>query len=247
MNGLLNQVVFDAKRKYLRNKAFVFFNLLMPVGFYLLFTKVVGHGMPSGFAKQYAASMITYSILITQIFTLARSLVEDRENKFQRFYSLVPAKITNYFISISIVVSAMTITSAILVQLIAIMVNKVDISSSAFVSTCIVALIGQLPLLIFGFIIGSIVRGKNIDVVSNLLLFPLAIVSGLWMPLNTFPTLAQKIGQHLPTYALGQLINNAMTQTKFAESNIVNLIIWTVILMVVLSVITLKRRTIKIE
>ncbi|MCT0163846.1 ABC transporter permease, partial [Lactiplantibacillus pentosus] len=50
MNVLIAQLSFDYRRLILRNVAFQFFALMMPAGFYLLFTKA----MTGGTAAQMA-------------------------------------------------------------------------------------------------------------------------------------------------------------------------------------------------
>lgn len=241
MTGLMNQVKFDFKRKYLRNKPFIFFNLLMPIGFYLLFTKVMNTGMPTGFAKQYAVSMIVYSVVITEIFSLARLIVEDRENKFQQFSALVPARSVNYFISIGLIVTLMNLTTTIIIQIIAIAINHAHISVMQFLITCGLVVVGQIPLAIFGSLLGTIVQGKNIDVVGNLLAFPLAIISGLWWPLQLLPHVAQIIGQYLPTYALAQMMQAGITGQPLSVDYILNICAWSIGLMLLLIIIKKRK------
>ncbi|MFT8502213.1 MAG: ABC transporter permease, partial [Lacticaseibacillus paracasei] len=56
MKTLLAQLAFDGKRLVVRNSSFIFFSLLMPAGFYLLYTKM----MISGSATEIKYFNISY-------------------------------------------------------------------------------------------------------------------------------------------------------------------------------------------
>ena len=49
---MIKQVKFNFKRIILRNPSFLFFDILLPVMFYLLFTKVMSSNDP-GFERDY--------------------------------------------------------------------------------------------------------------------------------------------------------------------------------------------------
>lgn len=71
MKTLGYQISFNTKRIFLRNFTYSFFTILMPIGFYVLFTKVLVSGTAAQelvFAKQYLGSMIVYSVLINAMF-----------------------------------------------------------------------------------------------------------------------------------------------------------------------------------
>ena len=44
MKTFLAQLAFDGKRLVVRNVSFIFFSIIMPTGFYLLFTKIMASG-----------------------------------------------------------------------------------------------------------------------------------------------------------------------------------------------------------
>ena len=57
---MIKQVKFNFKRIILRNPSFLFFDILIPVMFYLLFTKVMSSNDPS-FERDYLVSMMIYA------------------------------------------------------------------------------------------------------------------------------------------------------------------------------------------
>lgn len=78
MKTVMTQTKMDFKRAYLRNPRFAFFSLLMPIGFYLLFTKVMNQGLVSNvsiYSTWLAAT--TYSLILSNAFTLSTLLYND--------------------------------------------------------------------------------------------------------------------------------------------------------------------------
>lgn len=69
------QSKFNFKRIILRNPNFLFFDILIPVLFYLLFTKILSDDM--GFKRDYLVSMMIYANLLGSVLTVANTLVND--------------------------------------------------------------------------------------------------------------------------------------------------------------------------
>ena len=93
MKTLLAQLAFDGKRLVVRNSSFIFFSLLMPAGFYLLYTKMMISGSATEikyFNISYMDQMIVYSILINAFFSIASILKRDRDKGFTTFLRLSP-------------------------------------------------------------------------------------------------------------------------------------------------------------
>lgn len=67
MKTFLAQLAFDGKRLVVRNVSFIFFSIIMPTGFYLLFTKIMASGSAAEikqFNLTYMGQMIVYLSLI---------------------------------------------------------------------------------------------------------------------------------------------------------------------------------------
>ncbi|MDI4584234.1 hypothetical protein FCS82_04000 [Oenococcus sp. UCMA 14587] len=74
-------IFIDFKRTLLRNFGGVFFSLIMPIGFYLLFTKVMNQSVSGkyliSFQKNYMVSMTIYSMVISMLFSFPSLLAND--------------------------------------------------------------------------------------------------------------------------------------------------------------------------
>lgn len=61
-------------------------------------------------------------------------------------------------------------------------------------------LFGSLPIIALATIVGLLKSVSTASAVNNMILMPLAILSGLWWPIENFPKLLQHFAQWLPTY-----------------------------------------------
>ena len=65
--------------------------------------------------------------------------------------------------------------------------------------------IGASLFLTFGLVIAQFNDIQKASSVANLLNIAMAIVGGLWFPVNTFPNWLQVISKKMPTYHLKQI------------------------------------------
>lgn len=68
-----------------------------------------------------------------------------------------------------------------------------------------VLLLGTMPFCAIGLWIGTLVKGEAAVAVVNLVYLPMALMSGLWLPLFVFPAVIQKLAVLWPAWHLGQM------------------------------------------
>lgn len=232
MKTLLAQIAFDGKRLVLRNSSFIFFSLLMPAGFYLLYTKMMISGSAAAvkqFNVSYMDQMIVYSILIEAFFSIASILKRDRDKGFTTFLRLSPHGTLPYYVSITFWMLMMSLLSVVVLGGIAVSVNGVSLDVSQWLELLGVILIGQVPILMIGIALSYIHREEMLSLASNLLTFPMAIISGLWWPINMLPTWLQTIGKQMPTYFVNNLLNQLTSRATVDLTNLAGIAVWLVL------------------
>ncbi|MCP0886577.1 ABC transporter permease [Ligilactobacillus sp. WILCCON 0076] len=232
MKIFLGQLKFDINRIFIRNFSFLFFSLLMPAGFYLLFTKVMITGTGTEVQKfqlTYMGSMIIYSGIISAIFGIASLLKTDRDKGFLCFLQLTPHKTKYYYFSIYMLIILLNLVASIVLQMIAVVFNGVKINFTQVLQCMLIVVIGQLPMVLLGTCLSYLKKQETLNVVSNVIVFPLAIVSGLWWPLSVMPTWLQKIGQVMPTFFANDLLSEVLLGEKLKLTNFIGMIIWIVL------------------
>lgn len=150
MKKFFFQVSINFKRIIFRNLRFLVFSVLMPIGFYLLFTQVMTQGMSTVVLQtwniDYLISMIIYSTLISSIFTVSNTLLDDHLRKFDLFIALSPISKTQYYLSMLVVFLSLNFLAAISLVVVAITVNHIVINLTFLLILCLIAPLLSLPL-----------------------------------------------------------------------------------------------------
>ncbi len=230
MKTLLNQLRFDSKRLIVRSLSFFFFSILMPAGFYVLFTKVMmvagSSAQQQQFAKTYMGSMIVYSILISAIFGIASILKRDRDQGLLVFLSLAPKGTLPYYVSVFICILGINLGAVVVLGVLAVLLNHVSLSANQWFNIIGLVILCQIPLLLIGTAMSFIKRQETLSVVSNLVTFPMAVVSGLWWPINMLPNWLQTIGKLTPTYFANNTLSQVLTNGKVDLMNVGGVLAW---------------------
>jgi len=72
--------------------------------------------------------------------------------------------------------------------------------------------LGVMPFCALGLLIGSLVSGSGAPAVVNLVYMPMALLSGLWLPLRMLPAVVEQIAPLWPAWHLGQLALKVVSQ-----------------------------------
>lgn len=208
MNPFVVQTKTDLNRSLIRSKPFIFFSLGMPVGFYLLFTKVFNMGVPQEymavFYKDSMIQMATYSVMISSLFSFSMTLIEDRKQGVKQFLRLSPMPESIYYASKILTQFLINSLLLIVIFLVGHFVNGVQMNFITWLTSGLWILYGCLPIVALATIVSLVKDPNTASVLNNIILMPLAIVSGLWWPIDMFPEVVQKIATGLPTFYAAQ-------------------------------------------
>lgn len=235
MNSFIYQMHLNFKRLVWRNLKFFFFNLLLPLAFYLLFTKVMTVEMPKEalivWKEDYLISMIIYSMLLSAVISVSNTFHDDNKQHFTLFVELSPVSKIRYYVSTLLVFITMSSLSTLGLSVAGIIVNQVSFSFSAWLFLIILLPIIASPLMLIGIMISFSGSSNVINLLSNLIVFPMAIFSGLWFPLEILPKWIQKIGSYLLPYHLAELSKNIChSSLTLNKMNVLYIILWTSLL-----------------
>ncbi|MCY7752006.1 ABC transporter permease [Bacillus haynesii] len=204
MNVFQVQCRMEIKRM-LRNRYFVFWSLAMPIAFYYIFTNVVNTNAPDPAAwnAHYLMSMTTFSVMGSSIMTLGIRMVQERTQGWSTFIRVTPLPDHIYFIAQMAGQSVIHILSITVIFLAGALINGVSLSPLEWFLCGLWALLGSLPFLAIGTLIGMMKKVDTAAGISNVLYMGLAVCGGMWMPLEIMPKMMQNIGFWLPSYHYG--------------------------------------------
>ncbi len=190
--------------RMLRNPYFIFWSLFMPIVFYIIFTKVVNTGMPDQalWDAHFLMSVATFSVMGSAIMTLGIRLVQERAEGWTTFMRVTPLSSLQYFIAKMIGQSMVHGFSIVFIFIAGVLLNGVALSAFEWIMSGCWILLGSLPFLGIGVLVGNMKRVDTASGVSNILYILLAITGGMWMPMEV-PKMIQTIGAWLPAYNYG--------------------------------------------
>ena len=187
MTNFLYQLEINFKRIILRNPAFFMFDLAMPLTFYLVFSKALSqYSITMQWKVDYLVSMAIYGILLGSIMTVAHTLSSDIDRKFTLFIDLSPFPKLMYYIEMIIIFEVLNLLCLVGIGLAGILVNNLTLPTKVWILLLILIPIMSLPLVLLGILISSFKDSNVINALANILVFPMAICSGLWWPLSVF-------------------------------------------------------------
>jgi ABC-2 type transport system permease protein len=193
--------------KLWRTPAFALPTILFPVLFYFLFGVVLAAKFQiSGIAaKALIANFGTMAVMATSLFGFGVRIAVERGQGWLEMKRVSPAPILTYF-GAKLVASLTFATGTIIVLLI--LGNSFGNSQMTWgqnAAMSVALLFGCVPFSALGLAIGSFVEGSAAPAVLNIIMWPLAFLSGLWIPLFLLPGTLQRIAPFLPPFQLAQL------------------------------------------
>ncbi|TDD51736.1 ABC transporter permease [Saccharopolyspora elongata] len=199
--------VADELRAIFREPTALFFSIVMPVGFFALFVSLYGR-IPAGpvpAGTGMLATFGTFAVLSVSLTNPGITVAGDRERGWLRAkrVSAVPIGVTLAAKLVAVlpysagVLLAMTATAAL--------TGSLNVSVVELLRVFAVLILGVLPFALLGLAVGFQAGSNATAAILNAFLFPSAVLSGLWMPLEILPAFFGHIAQFLPTYHLSQL------------------------------------------
>jgi imidazolonepropionase-like amidohydrolase/ABC-type multidrug transport system permease subunit len=195
----------------LRSKAALFWTLLFPLFFLLLFGGVMARGNTRA-ATSLMPGLYTNMLLASTIFAVGARLVSDRESGVLRRLSVAPVSAFTVVLAHGLAALATQLVSFGLLFAAARAFFGVRVAGSP-VLFALAWLAGGLALLPLGLLIGSVARdSRSAPALSNLLFFPMLFLSGATFPFAFLPDWLQDAARVLPATWVVDALNATMVR-----------------------------------
>jgi ABC-2 type transport system permease protein len=194
--------------KAVRMPAFILPVVLFPAMFYALFGLMLAG--PNGVAGLAApvyllASYGTFGVVGAAMFGLGVGVAVERGQGWLTLKSATPMPPLAYFgakVAMSILVGA---AIAILMGTLGVLFGDVQLQLWRWLLLLVVLTAGTIPFCALGCALGYMTGPNSAPPIANLIYLPMALLSGLWIPLEFMPALVQRIAPFLPPYHLARL------------------------------------------
>ncbi len=188
----------------LRNKAFLFFSLVMPMSFFFLYGSVFARGDIAK-VRYLLGPVIALSVMGT-FWGLSAQIVTWREQGILRRFRLAPIPASS-MIGSSILANLILILPTVLLELALARFIYHVLTFGNLVAVIFLALIGIGAFASLGLIVASVTNTmQETQIINQLLWFALIFVSGATVPVPDLPKVAQHLALFLPaTYLVNGL------------------------------------------
>ena len=215
----------------LRDWAFLGFVIVMPTTIYLFFASMYGdEGSDSGInvAALMMVTMATYGGLGAAMNAGSQIQSERSSGWFRQLMltSLAPGQ----FVLAKILTAIAVLIPAIGTVFIAGAARGVRLDAGTWAASLGLIVVALLPMIVFGLVIALWFKPQTATAVTTLAMLVLAMLGGLWVPLQLMPEVMQTIGRLLPSYWASQIGAWPLVGGDFPWQGVIVLAVWLVAL-----------------
>lgn len=228
---ILGVEVGEGLRAILREPTALFFSVLMPVMLFALFASLFGNqpsadGIPT--AARMLATFGTFGVVSVMLMNPGIGVANDRASGWLRVKKVSAAPISVTIAGRVLAAVPYALFAIVAFTVLSLLVSGPSIGLGPWLRLVVVLIVGSLPFALFGLAVGFVTSANAAAAVLNAVFFPLAVASGLWMPLEILPAWIQNIAPYLPTYHLSRLAVAQLTGAP-AIGNLLALLLTTAI------------------
>lgn len=212
----------------LRDWSFLAFIIAMPSTIYLFFATIYGDQTAEGGASAAAVMMIamaTYGGLGAAM-SAGNQITNERSTGWFRqlmLTALTPAQ----FIGAKVLVAVGIILPAIAVVFAAGATRGVRMPAQTWLGSGGLMLAALLPMVLLGLVIGLWLKPAAAAAATTLTMLALAMLGGLWFPLEMMPEAMQVVGRALPSYWAGRIASWPLMGGDFPLAGVGVIVAWT--------------------
>lgn len=214
----------------LRNKMFFFFSVIMPLGFFFLYSGVFAKGEPH--AVSYLLGEVLALNVMGSFWGLSAALVSFREQGILRRFHVTPVTAGDMLLSSILASFVLTLPTVVVELLLARFVFHVPSLGNVFTLLVLVG-IGTISFGSMGLVVASVTNTmQETQIINQIIWLPLIFLSGATVPLLYLPKVVQKIGLFLPaTYLVSGLIEATFRSASLWAVRIalVSMVVWAVL------------------
>jgi ABC-2 type transport system permease protein len=206
----------------LRNRSAVFFNLISPLLFFLIFGTIFSKSNTNGgisYVLFLLAGVIVANQLGTGLFGAAAVLVTWRERGVFKRIKATPMPVSNLILARVFSQLVVVLLQAGVVVIVSQLVFQIHPVASGAAWDVAFILLGGLVFLAIGQLLASRARRmETANIMINVLFFPLLFFTNLYFPISLMPDWLQHVGEVMPSYLVVDLLRPAMASGTLATN-----------------------------
>lgn len=208
--GILARQLRAELRLNVRAPEFVVPVLALPVLLYFIFgAPRAGDPMPGGTVGMFTmVGFAIYGVLNVVLFAIGEAIADERGRGYLRLVRTTPLPSWAYLAG---KLAVATVLAAAVVALIGVAgtITGAGVPAVRWLGVTSVLVLGGLAIAPIGFLVGFLARPHGAGALALLILFPLSLASGVFMPVDQLPGVVRDISMITPTHHLAELARMA--------------------------------------
>ncbi len=199
---------------YTRNRSALFWVILFPIGYMLLFGAIYGgkNVDPTNPASAKIISfmvpgLVVMSLMSNGIIGNASAMAVWRERGILRRLQTTPLPIWQMLLSRIIVQAFIMVLQAFILIGLSIVVFQASFDTIGLLEVVPVIIVTAIVCMAIGQMLAALVsKPETVQILTQVIYFPLLFLGGLFIPLDQLPQGIQVVGKYLPSAMMGDLI-----------------------------------------
>jgi ABC-2 type transport system permease protein len=220
-------------RRLLRNRRTLVFTLVMPPAFFLLFGGLSDayQSQAAGRGNVSAYLMISFAVYGSMIANTAAgaSVAIERALGWSRQLRLTPLNPLAYLVTKVLTAMVLGAVSVAIVFAVGAVSGAVQMPAWAWIVSGLAAWLCAVVFAAFGLFIGYLVPSENVMPLLGPVLALLALMGGIFVPLDVLSDTLQTLASDTPAYGVGGLARAALVDNSIDVGAVVNVVVWTAI------------------
>jgi ABC-2 type transport system permease protein len=189
-----------------RTPAFVLPTLLFPLVFYVLFALLLpGRWGELDKPLYLLATYGVFGIMGPALFGFGVGVAIERQNGWLALKQVAPVPPGAYLFAKLCMSLGFGLLVVLLLSAAAWIAGEFRVDPLRWLALLGVLTVGTLPFCALGLFIGSWARGEGAAAIVNIIFLPMAVLSGLWIPLQVFPAWLGESAVIWPAWHLAQI------------------------------------------
>ena len=218
-------------RRILRNRRTLVFTVIVPPAFFLLFGGVseAYRAESAGRGNVSAYLMISFAVYGSMIANTAAgaSVAVERALGWSRQLRLTPLDPFAYMATKVLTAMVTGAVSVAIVFAVGALSGAVRMPTWSWVVSGLVAWICAIVFAAFGLFIGYLVPSENVMQLLGPVLALLALMGGIFVPLDVLSSTLQTLASYTPAYGVGVLARAALIGDGVDLGAVLNVVVWT--------------------
>jgi ABC-2 type transport system permease protein len=218
-------------RRLLRNRRTMLFTLVMPAAFFLLFGGLgdAYRSEPAGRGNVSAYLVISFAVYGSMLANTSAgaSVAVERALGWSRQLRLTPLNPFAYLVTKVLTAMVVGALSVAVVFAVGALSGAAEMPGWVWLVSGLVAWVGAIVFAAFGLFIGYLVPSENVMQLLGPALGLLALMGGIFVPLDQLSDTLQTIATYTPAYGVGVLARAALIDTGVDAGAVANVVAWT--------------------